>query len=65
MRALWTAFRVAVALVALFTMTVTVFWVGSPSGTSIDPQGAFVDVLALSALILAAVSLWRDRARLF
>ena len=51
-------------LVAIFTMSVTVFWISSPSGTTIDPNGAIVDAVALVVLIAAGWSLWRDRARL-
>ena len=64
MRALWTIVRVAVVLLALATLGLVAFWVGDPSGTTIDPQGALIDALALAALIIAAASLWRDRSRL-
>jgi hypothetical protein len=45
-------------------MSFTVFWISSPSGTTIDPTGAIIDAVALVVLVAAAWSLWRDRARL-
>jgi hypothetical protein len=59
----WTIYRVAVILLALFTMFVTVAFVSGPSGTALDPAGAWIDVLALAALSVSVGSLWSDRRR--
>ena len=61
---MWTVLRVLLILGAIFTMSVTVFWISSPSGTTIDTNGAIADVVALVVLVAAGLSLWRDRARL-
>ena len=45
----WTIYRVAVIVLALFTMFVTPVFVSTSSGTTLDPAGAWIDVLALSA----------------
>jgi hypothetical protein len=63
-RLLWTALRVLLVLGAIFTITLTPFWISSPSGTTIDPGGAIIVAVALVVLVASAWSLWRDRARL-
>ena len=65
MRALWTIARILLALLALATSFVTVLFVTGPSGTSVDPNGAVIDAVALVVLVAVAWSLWRDRGRLF
>lgn len=65
MRALWTIARILLALLALAASFVTVLFVTGPSGTSVDPSGAVIDVIALVVLVAVAWSLWRDRGRLF
>jgi len=64
-RALWTIARIIVALLALGTTAVTALFVTGPSGTSVDPNGALIDAVALVILIAVAWSLWRDRGSLF
>jgi hypothetical protein len=59
----WTIYRVAVIVLALFTMFVTVTFVSGPNGTTLDPAGAWIDVLALAALTVSVGSLWTDRRR--
>ena len=64
MRLLWTLIRVVIAISALVVISVTVFFISSPSGTAIDTTGAITDAIAVLVLIVAIWSLWRDRARL-
>lgn len=59
----WTIYRVAVIVLALFTMFVTPVFVSGPSGTTLDPAGAWIDVLALAALTVSVGSLWSERRR--
>jgi hypothetical protein len=59
----WTIYRVAVIVLALFTMFVTAAFVSGPSGTTLDPAGAWIDVLALAALTVSVGSLWDERRR--
>jgi hypothetical protein len=59
----WTIYRVAVIVLALLTMFVTPVFVSTSSGTTLDPAGAWIDVLALAAFTVAAGSLWSDRRR--
>jgi hypothetical protein len=61
MRVLWTIIRVLIVLACLGTLLVTVLFVSSPSGTTIDASGAIIDAVALVVLIVVAWSLWRDR----
>jgi hypothetical protein len=63
-RALWTVVRILVLLAALATLFVTPLFVSSPSGTSIDTNGAVIDAIALLILAVVAWSLWRDRRAL-
>jgi hypothetical protein len=56
--------RLLLILGAITTMSFTVFWISSPSGTTIDTTGAIIDATALVVLVASAWSLWRDRARL-
>jgi hypothetical protein len=55
---------VLLVLGAIFTITLTPFWISSPSGTTIDAGGAIIVAVALVVLVASAWSLWRDRARL-
>jgi hypothetical protein len=64
-RALWTLARIVIALLAIGTALVTVFFVTGPSGTTVDSNGAVIDAVALVVLIAVAWSLWRDRRSLF
>ncbi len=64
MRVIWTAVRVLVVLAAIVTISLTPFFISSPSGTTIDTTGAIIDAIALALLVASAWSLWRDRARL-
>lgn len=59
----WTIYRVAVIVLALLTMFVTPVFVSGPSGTTLDPAGAWIDVLALAALTVSVGSLWSERRR--
>jgi flagellar biosynthesis protein FliP len=63
-RALWTLIRIVVLLASLATLFVTVLFVSTPSGTSIDPSGAVIDAIALVVFVVIAWSLWRDRRAL-
>ena len=65
MRAMWTLARFVVLLAALATLLVTPLFVSSPAGTSIETSGAFIDAVAIVAVVLVAWSLWRDRGSLF
>jgi hypothetical protein len=60
-RLLWTIVRILVLLAALATLLLTVLFVSSPSGTSVDTNGAIIDGIALVIFVLVAWSLWRDR----
>ncbi|MEK6206271.1 MAG: hypothetical protein AABM32_01375 [Chloroflexota bacterium] len=62
-RIAWTIYRVAVIVLALLTMFVTPVFVSGPSGTTLDPAGAWIDVLALAALTVSVGSLWSERRR--
>jgi flagellar biosynthesis protein FliP len=64
MRMLWTLVRILVLLASLATLVVTVLFVSSSTGTSIDPGGAVVDAIALVILVFVGWSLWRDRRAL-
>jgi hypothetical protein len=64
MRPIWTIARVVILLAALATTFVTILFVSGPGGTSIDPNGAIVDAIALIVIVAVAWSLWRDRASL-
>ena len=64
MRVLWTLVRILILLASLATLVVTVLFVSSPTGTSIDPGGAVVDAIALVILVFVGWSLWRDRRAL-
>lgn len=59
----WTIYRTAVIVLALFTMFVTPIFVSTPSGTTLDPAGTWIDVLALAALTVSVGSLWGERPR--
>ena len=59
----WTIYRVAVIVLALFTMFVTPVFVSTSGATTLDPAGAWIDVLALAALTVSVGSLWSDRRR--
>lgn len=59
----WTIYRTAVIVLALFTMFVTPVFVSTPSGTTLDPAGTWIDVLALAALTVSVGSLWGERPR--
>ena len=59
----WTIYRVAVIVLALFTMFVTPVFVPTSSGTTLDPAGALIDVLALAALTVSVGSFLSDRRR--
>lgn len=59
----WTIYRTAVIVLALFTLFVTPVFVSTSSGTSLDPAGTWIDVLALAALTVSAGSLWSERRR--
>ena len=59
----WTIYRVAVIVLALFTMFVTPVFVSTSGATSLDPAGAWIDVLALAALTVSVGSLWSERRR--
>lgn len=65
MRALWSIVRIVIALLAVGTTLVTVFFVTGPSGATVDSSGAVIDAVALVVLIAVAWSLWRDRRSLF
>jgi hypothetical protein len=60
-RLLWTIVRFLVLLAALGTLLLTVLFVSSPTGTSVDTNGAVIDGIALVVFVLVAWSLWRDR----
>lgn len=60
MRMVWSLIRAAILLFGLVTLLVTPVFVSGPSGTSVDPEGAWIDLLALAALVLAVEGLWRD-----
>lgn len=64
MRLLWTIVRLVIAVLAAVVLFVTVFFVDTPSGTSIETSGAITDAVALVVLVAAVWSLWRDRERL-
>ena len=64
MRVLWTIVRILLLLVSLATLFVTVIFVSSPTGSSIEPSGAVIDAVSLVVLVLVAWSLWRDRQAL-
>lgn len=64
MRALWTVVRILLLLACLTQLFVTVLFVSSPSGTTIDPNGAIIDAIAVIVLVVVAWSLWRDRRAL-
>jgi hypothetical protein len=57
--------RILLALASVATLFVTALFVSSPSGTTIDPSGAIVDLIAVIVLALIAWSIWRDRRALF
>ena len=59
----WTIYRVAVIVLALFTMFVTPVFVSTSGATTLDPAGAWIDVLALAALTVSVGSLWSERRR--
>jgi hypothetical protein len=59
----WTIYRVAVIVLALFTMFVTPVFVSTSGATTLDPAGAWIEVLALAALTVAVGSLWSERRR--
>jgi hypothetical protein len=63
-RLLWTLVRVLLVLASLGTLFVTVLFVSSPSGTSVELTGAVIDAIALVVLVVVAWSLWRDRRAL-
>ena len=56
----WSLIRGAILLFALVTLFVTPLFVSGPSGSAVDPEGAWIDLLALAALVLAIEGLWRD-----
>ena len=64
MRLLWTLVRILLLLASLATLFVTVLFVSSTTGTSIDPSGAVVDAISLVVLVVVGWSLWRDRRAL-
>jgi hypothetical protein len=59
----WTIYRTAVIVLALVTLFVTPVFVSSSNGTTLDPAGTWIDVLALAALTVSAGSLWSERRR--
>jgi hypothetical protein len=59
----WTIYRTAVIVLALVTLFVTPVFVSGPSGTTLDPAGTWIDVLALAALTVSFGSLWSERRR--
>lgn len=59
----WTIYRVAVIVLALFTMFVTPVFMATAGATTLDPAGAWIDVLALAALTVSVGSLWGERRR--
>lgn len=59
----WTIYRTAVIVLALVTVFVTPVFVSSSSGTTLDPAGTWIDVLALAALTVSIGSLWSERRR--
>jgi len=63
-RALWTLIRIVILLASLATLFVTVLFVSTQSGTSIDPSGAVIDAIALAVFVVTAWSLWRGRRAL-
>jgi hypothetical protein len=59
----WTIYRTAVIVLALVTLFVTPVFITTPSGTTLDPAGTWIDVLALAALTVSVGSLWSERRR--
>jgi hypothetical protein len=64
MRAVWTTVRIVVVLACVVALLLTSVFVTGPSGTSIDPIGAAIDVIAVGVLLIMAWSLWHDRRAL-
>lgn len=56
----WSLVRGVILLFALVTLFVTPLFVSDPSGSTVDAEGAWIDLLALAALVLAIEGLWRD-----
>ena len=60
MRLFWILARVVLIVLALLTSVVTVLFVSGPSGTTVEPGGAVIDLIALVVVIACVASLWRD-----
>ena len=64
MRVVWTLVRILLVLIALGALLLTPVFVSSPSGTTIESAGLFIDLVALAALVFAVWSIWRGRRTL-
>lgn len=61
MKIFLTILRVGIAGLAAVVLFVTVFWVETPSGRTIDTAGAITDAVALVVLVAMLAWLWIDR----
>jgi hypothetical protein len=59
-----TIVRIVLVLACVLVLLLATAFVGGPSGTSIDPSGAAIDLIAVGVLLITSWSLWHDRRTL-
>ena len=64
MKIFMTIVRVVIAAVAAVVIFLVPFWVTGPNGTTIDTNGAIIDLVAAVVLIAMIVWMWVDRKNL-